>query len=196
MENGRRAQNRAAILPKPCGGYYNAEMFLRLLHGIIRAAEIINEFAGRAASWLLPPMVAATLAVVVFGSAFRIGWVWLGETVVYMHSALFLFAAAYTLRCGGHVRVDVFYARFSAAGRARVNLFGALFLLAPVCVAILAYSLPYAAASWAVLEHSPEGEGLPGVFLLKSCIPLAAALLLLEGLALAAKSFLELTGKK
>lgn len=171
-------------------------MFFRLLRGVIRAAEIFNGAAGRAVSWLLPLMAAATLAVVVFGAVFRIGWVWLGETVVYMHAVLFLLASAHTLRHDGHVRIDVFYARLSPKGKARVNLFGALFLLLPTCAVILAYSLPYAAASWRVLEHSPEGEGLPGVFLLKSCLPLAAFMLALEGLALAAKSVLTLAEKK
>ncbi|MGI9305963.1 MAG: TRAP transporter small permease subunit [Gammaproteobacteria bacterium] len=171
-------------------------MFFRLLRGFVCAAEIANETAGRALSWLLPLMTAVTLAVIISGAVFRVGWVWLGETVVYMHAALFMLAAGYTLRRDAHVRVDLFYARFSPRAQAMVNLGGALFLLLPVCGAIFVYSLPYVAASWSVLEHSPEGEGLGGVFLLKTCIPLFAAMMILEGLAMAARAVLEIWGKR
>ena len=52
-----------------------------------------------------------------------------------------------------------------------------------MCVTILVFSLPYVASSWRVLEGSSEVGGIPGLFLLKSLIPLTAALLLLQGLA-------------
>lgn len=163
-------------------------MLFCVLRGIVRAADAVNEPAGRIASRLLPLMTALMLAIIVGASVFRVGRVWPGEAVVYMHSFLFMLAAAYTLRRGGHVRIDVFYGRLSAKGRAFVDLFGALFLLLPTCIVIAAYSLPYVAASWAVLEHSPEGGGLPAVFLLKSVILAFAAMMILQGLALAANS--------
>ncbi|MGI9298261.1 MAG: TRAP transporter small permease subunit [Gammaproteobacteria bacterium] len=135
-------------------------------------------------------MTVVTLAVIAGAAGFRAGRIWASELVVYMHAFLFMLAAAYTLRHDGHVRIDVFYGRFSARGRAWINLAGAVFLLLPTCAVIAAYSLPYIAASWAVLEHSPEGGGLPAVFLLKTVIALFAATMILEGLALAARSLL------
>ncbi len=56
--------------------------------------------------------------------------------------------------------------------------------------------LIYVAASWSLLESSRETGGLPGVYLIKSLIPLAAALVLLQGLALAARSFVVLFGEQ
>ena len=164
--------------------YNNRMHFLRVVESI---AAAVNENAGRALSWLLPLMTAMTLGIIA-ASAFRVGRVWLGESVVYMHAILFMSAAAYTLRHDGHVRIDVIYGRLSETGRAWVNLLGALFLLAPTCAVIAVYAFPYIAASWAVREHSPEGGGLPAVFLLKTCILLFAATMILEGLAMAAKS--------
>ena len=170
-------------------------MFLRFLSSVLRVAEAVNETAGRALSWLLPLMTAATLGVIGCG-AMRVGCVWLGESVVYMHASLFMLCVAYTLRHNGHVRIDIFYAKMSAAGRARVDLLGAMFLLVPMCVVILVFSFPYVAASWEVLEHSSEGEGLPAVFLLKTCIPVSAALLMLEGFAMMARSLMTLLKTK
>lgn len=171
-------------------------MLLIALRRVVRTSEVINEAAGRWLSRLLPLMTAMTLAVIILGSAFRVGWVWMAESVVYMHAALFMLGAAYTLRRDGHVRIDVIYARLTPQGRAWVNLAGSLFLLLPMCGAVLIYSWEYVAESWRVLEHSPEGGGLPAVFLLKTFIPAFALLMALEALSMAAAAFLELLGER
>ena len=101
-------------------------------------------------------------------------------------------AAGFTFKQGGHVRVDIFYQRFGARGQALVNLFGSLFLLLPVTGFIFWISWEYVAASWAVWEGSREAGGLPGVFLLKTLLPLMAINLLLQGLAETLRSALVL----
>jgi TRAP-type mannitol/chloroaromatic compound transport system permease small subunit len=60
---------------------------------------------------------------------------------------------------------------------------------------LLWLSWPYAARSWAVLERSQEASGLPLVFLLKTLIPLFAALMALQGAAQAARAVLVLRGR-
>lgn len=169
-------------------------MFFHLLHGIVRTANIVNGTVGRSLAWLLPLMTAMTLAIIIAG-LFRVGRVWAGETIVYMHAFLFMLAAAYTLQHEGHVRIDILYGRMSARGRAWVNLLGVLFLLLPTCSVIAISSLPYIEASWKVLEHSPEGGGLPAVFLLKTTIAAFVVLMILEGLAMAAKSLLVICAR-
>jgi len=89
---------------------------------------------------------------------------------------------------GGHVRVDVFYAHASARAKAAIDLVGALLLLLPFTLTLLWLSLPYAARSWAILERSQESSGLPLVFLLKSFIPLFAALMALQGVSQAIRA--------
>lgn len=170
---------------------YNPLMAVFFLRGIVRFSGWVNEAVGRTLSWLLPAMTA-TVLIIIGCSMFRVGWVWLDESVTYMHATLFMLAAAYALRCDAHARIDVFYRRMSPQKQAMVNLFGALFLLLPTCVVILIYAIPYAADSWKNLEHSSEGGGLPLVFLLKTCIPVSAMLLALEGLSMAARSILKL----
>lgn len=154
--------------------------------------ERINERLGEAVSWLSLLMVMVTFAVVVLRYVFDLGWIWLQESVTYMHATLFLVGAAYTLGHEGHVRVDIFYRRFSRRTQAWVDLGGALLLLVPVCVFIFWVCWGYVMQSWALLEGSREAGGLDGVYLLKTLMLVMAALLLLQGLAQVIRRALEL----
>ena len=105
------------------------------------------------------------------------------ESVTYMHGSLFLLGAAYALKSGAHVRVDIFYRGFSARTKAWVNSVGGIVFLLPLCVFILMSSWDYAGESWAMFETSAEPGGIPAVFLLKSLVPLIAITLALQGIA-------------
>lgn len=148
----------------------------------------LNVAIGRAVAWLVLAVVLLQFALVVARYLFGLGSIWLTETVIYAHATLFMLAAAWTLHAGGHVRVDVFYADASAGTRARVDLIGALLLLLPFMLVVLWLSVPYAARSWAILEHSQEASGLPLVFVLKTLIPLFALLMALQGIAQAIRA--------
>lgn len=143
---------------------------------------------GRAAAWLALVVVLLQFALVVARYLFGLGSVWLTETVIYAHAALFMLAAAWTLQVGGHVRVDIFYADASAHTKALIDLVGALFLLLPFMVVLVWLSIPYAARSWSILEHSQEASGLPVVFVFKTLIPLFALLMALQGIAQAIRA--------
>ena len=67
--------------------------------------------------------------------------------------------------------------------RALVDLLGTVLLLLPMVGTILWISLPYVARSWAILEGSQETAGVPAGFLLKTAIPVFAAMLILQGVA-------------
>jgi TRAP-type mannitol/chloroaromatic compound transport system permease small subunit len=150
----------------------------------------LNAGIGRAAAWCALAMVLLQFLVVLLRYVFGIGSIWLTESILYAHATLFLMAAAWTLMMGGHVRVDIFYANASPRRRAVVDLLGALLLLLPFMAAIVWWSLPYVARSWMILERSRESSGLPFVFLLKTLIPLFAALLALQGIAQAIRAWL------
>ncbi len=171
---------------------------MRLFNGslldALRLFESVTEWVGRAVSWLSLLMVLVTFAVVVLRYAFDLGWIAMQESVTYMHAVLFLAGAAYTLRHQGHVRVDIFYRRFSPRTRAWVDLLGTLLLLMPVCLFIFYISWAYVADSWSLLEGSREAGGLDGVFLLKSMILVMAGLLVLQGVAILLRCTLLLGG--
>jgi TRAP-type mannitol/chloroaromatic compound transport system permease small subunit len=127
--------------------------------------------------------------------AFGIGSIRLQESIVYSHAAMFLLAAAWTLKTDGHVRVDILYATAAPRRKAMVDLFGALLLLIPFAAAILYFSWPYVARSWANFEGSREASGLPLVFVLKTLIPVFAVMLILQGTAQAIRAWSVLSGK-
>jgi TRAP-type mannitol/chloroaromatic compound transport system permease small subunit len=144
---------------------------------------------GRAVAWLILVVVLLQFGLVLARYAFGLGSIWLTETVIYAHATLFMLAAAWTLRVGGHVRVDVFYAEATPRTKAIIDLIGALIWLLPFALVLVWLSVPYAARSWAILERSQESSGLPLVFVLKTLIPLFAALMALQGLAQAIRAF-------
>ncbi|MFN2309081.1 MAG: TRAP transporter small permease subunit [Gammaproteobacteria bacterium] len=167
---------------------------LAQLARLARLLSTLSEWTGRGVAWLTLLMVLLTFGIVVLRYGFGIGSIAAQEAVGFLHALVFLLGAAYTLKHDGHVRVDIFYRDMSARRRAWVDLFGALFLLAPVCLLILWVSWDYVAAAWALREGSRETGGLPGVYLLKTAIPLMAVLVLLQGLAQAAHALLTLAG--
>lgn len=156
----------------------------------------LNTAIGRAVAWLALVIVLLQFALVVARYLFGVGSIWLTEAVIYAHATLFLLAAAWTLRIGGHVRVDIFYADASPRTRAKIDLAGAVLLLLPFALTLVWLSLPYAARSWAILERSQESSGLPLVYLLKTLIPLFATTMALQGAAQAIRAVRALGGTR
>lgn len=143
----------------------------------------MTEAVGRAVAWLLPVMVFTTLAVVVLRYAFGEGSIILQESVMYMHALVFMLGIPYALKADAHVRVDLFYSRLGSRGRALVNLTGHLLALLPVAMVMILYSRNYVSNAWRVGEGSAEVGGIPGIFLLKTLIPVCAVLLIVQGIA-------------
>jgi TRAP-type mannitol/chloroaromatic compound transport system permease small subunit len=162
---------------------------------LARLADRIDRLTGaigRGAAWLSLAIVLVQFAVVLMRYVFGTGSIQLQESIIYGHAALFMLAAAWTLREGGHVRVDVFYADATPRTKALIDLIGALALLLPFVLTLAWLALPYVARSWAILERSRETSGIPAVFLLKTLIPAFAVLLALQGIAQAIRAALVL----
>jgi TRAP-type mannitol/chloroaromatic compound transport system permease small subunit len=152
----------------------------------------ITAVVGRIATWCALYVVLAEFAVVVLRYALGFGSIRLQESVLYAHAGLFMLAAAWTLQTGGHVRVDIFYSRATARGRAAIDLLGAVVFLLPFAAVLLALTLPYVERSWRTFEASPQPSGLPFVYLLKTVILVFAALIGLQGVAQALRAALVL----
>jgi len=164
------------------------------LKRLIRILDSLAEFTGRLIAWGTLLMVLITFGVVLLRYVMDTGWIAMQESTTYLHALVFMLGAAYTLKHGGHVRVDVLYQRFSERGRAWVNLLGTLILLFPLMSFILWISWEYVVESWKVMEGSREAGGLPGVFILKTLLLLMPLAMLLQGLALALSSLQVIRG--
>ena len=146
---------------------------------------------GVASSYLLLAMVLVTFFIVMLRYGFSLGWIWLQESVTWMHAAVFLLVAPYAFSQDAHVRVDVFYRQWSQKTKNKVNLVGSLLCLCPVALFLIIGSFDYVIASWETKETSKDAGGLiyPFIPLLKTFIPITGLLLLFQGLISAKDSF-------
>jgi len=154
-----------------------------------------TEVLGNIIAWFSAFMVVIMVAIVLLRYGFNIGWIAMQESALYFHAFVFMLGCSYTLKQDGHVRVDIFYRNFSPKKQAWVNLLGCLLLLIPVTVFIAVMSFDYVVSSWQLLEGSREAGGLPGVFILKSLIPLLSFTLIIQAISEMLKAIEIILGK-
>jgi TRAP-type mannitol/chloroaromatic compound transport system permease small subunit len=158
--------------------------------------DSLNNFLCKLVSGFTLLMVLVTFLIVILRYGFNLGWIAMQESVMYLHAMVFLLGAAHTLRVNEHVRVDIFYRRFSLKNQAKVDIFGSLLLLMPVNIFIFMVSFEYVMRSWRVMETSQEAGGMPAVFLLKSLILIFPMTMLLQGIAEIARNVARLAVTK
>lgn len=139
-------------------------------------------YVGKSVSWLALVLVAVIIVDVLLRYFFSITSAASFELEWHLFAALFMLATAWTLQQDRHVRVDLFYQRFSFKGKAWVNLIGTVFFLLPFCVVAGYESLSFVKASFELGETSPDPGGLPARYLIKSTIPISFLLLGLQGI--------------
>lgn len=150
----------------------------------------ISNITGKATSWLTLAMVILTSIIVIMRYVFDAGLIWMQESVTWMHAAVFMVGAAYTLLHEEHVRVDIFYRKMSERNRAIVDLIGVVLFLLPLCglLALMAYD--FAAAAWSIHETSREPGGLPYpmIPLMKSLVIFMPVAVALQGISMLTRS--------
>ena len=168
----------------------------RVLVLLIRTIDRVNEAVGRVTAWIMLFLVVITFTSVVLRYAFATGWVWMADLIQWPHGAAFMLAAGYTLLHQGHVRVDIFYSTATRRQQAWTDLLGTAVFLLPWVVYLAWVMFPAVAFSWKFLESSANPGGLPGRYLLKSSVLLFSILLGAQGIAMAGRSLLVLTGRE
>lgn len=159
--------------------------FLNRASGFI---DGINEWIGRKISWLTSLLVLIICGDVVMRYFFNTSSAGVFELEWHIFAVIFLLGAAYTLKHDKHVRVDVFYGKFTEKQKAWVNLIGTLFFLLPFCIVVIDSSYKFVENSFRFQESSPDPGGLPARFIIKSAITIGFFLLLLQSVSLIFKS--------
>ena len=168
---------------------------MRALAGFVRFAEAVNNVVGRTVAYLTLATVLICATVVIIRYVFETGFIWLQELFIWTHATAFKLGAAFTLMVNRHVRVDIVYASRSQRTQALLDLLSTIVFLFPWIIVLWYYAWPYVTASWALGEESPQVGGMPGLYLLKSVILGFCALMLLQGLAICARSAIVLGGR-
>ena len=170
-------------------------------NALLRVAEVIDRAAdriGRVIAWLTLAMVL----IGAFNAIARYSGRFLGvnlssnayiELQWYLFSVVFLLTASYALRHGAHVRVDVFYNRFSEKTQAWIDLAGTALMLVPFSIFIMIVSWPSIRNSWQIGETSPDPGGLPR-YPLKALILVCFTMLLVQAVSEIAKAIARLRG--
>lgn len=146
--------------------------------------------------WFALAMVLLQFALVVLRYVYGVSFVFLDESVLYLHGALFMLGAGYTWLVDGHVRVDIFYARLSRRGRTIIDLIGHIFFLLPAMVVLMVMTWPSVRRSWSIMEGAISVGGIPAAFLLKSLITLFCILLIVQGVARLLRDLAGLTDRE
>ncbi len=164
----------------------------RALLRLAQQIDALNERVGQAVSWVNFVLVLVVCVAVGVRYLLSEDKAFIMELEWHLFSIVFLLGAGYTLKHDRHVRVDLFYSRFSARDKALVNLIGTLFLFIPWCSILIVTSWHYALESFRLMEGSPDPGGLPFRFVIKFAIAAGGLLLLLQGISLAIGSWLAL----
>jgi len=170
---------------------------MRYLSSIASYIDRLSEWSGRTISWLVFLMVLIIFYDVSMRYLFQQGSVALQELEWHLFALLFLIGGAYTFKHNGHVCVDILsHSRWmTLKHRAWVQVIGGLFFLLPFSLLIIISSFDFVALSYQFAETSPDPGGLPFRYLLKSVIPLAFLLLILQGLVSIYRNLLIVLGK-
>jgi TRAP-type mannitol/chloroaromatic compound transport system permease small subunit len=166
-----------------------------LLERAVRTIDRFAELCGVAIAWLMVPLVAAVVYEVVARYAFAAPTIWSFDVTYMLYGAMFMLGAAYTLRVGAHIRTDFFWERWSPRTRGVIDSVAYVVFFFPGIALFLWVGWDEAWYAYEIGEMSEQTPWRPLLWPLKACVPLAAALLLLQGLSELTKSlYAALTG--
>lgn len=156
---------------------------MRRLLVIADTIDILSTWIGWIVSWLV---IVFTLMIgyeVAARYLFNAPTKWAFDLSYMLGGSFFLLGQAYTLRYRQHVRIDIFYSRFSARTKALIDVFFYLVFFFPLWGGLLYALIPYVAMSWEIQERSMQGYWQPFIYPFKTVMPVGAGLFLLQGLA-------------
>ena len=166
---------------------------------LVQLENLVNRFSdllGKIAAVLFLLMLLNVFYDVVTRYAFNDVSIGMQELEWHLFAAMFLLAVPYTLRVGGHVRVDLVYERLTPEARAIIDILGALLLLMPFALLVGYYGVGFAREAYELGEISGDPGGLSHRWIIKAVIPFAFFSIAISGLGLMLKSINVLTGQQ
>lgn len=139
--------------------------------------------ASRLLAWTNLVLVAVIIIQVVLRKVFSNGQITLEELQWHLYATAVMFGTAYAQVTNLHVRVDLFYHKFSPRKQAIIDILGLALLAIPFVLVVILHSYDFAYESWRVNESSASPSGLPYRWIIKSIIPLSFSMLLLSMIA-------------
>lgn len=150
---------------------------------VARLIDTVSIWSGKAAAWLILPLVFGLTYEVISRYAFNTPTIWAYDLAYMLYGSFFMLGAAFTLYKKGHIRTDIFYEKWSPKKQGWIDALLYLFFFFPGMIFFLIAGLDEAIHSWSLLERSEAGAWRPPVYPFKTVIPLTALLLLIQGVS-------------
>jgi len=151
----------------------------RFLHTI----DGISTWVGKAAAWLIVALMTVVCVEVFKRYIMNMPTAWIFDFNNMIYGSLFMLGGAYTLAQNAHVRGDFLYSSMRPRTQAALDLVLYIIFFLPGIAALIYAGYYFAADSWRIAEHSTVTAEGPPVYYFKSVIPIAGALVMLQGLA-------------
>jgi TRAP-type mannitol/chloroaromatic compound transport system permease small subunit len=148
---------------------------------VLLAVDKLSTWIGKAFSWCIVGLTLLISWEVFSRYALSTPHAWAFDVMIMLYGTLFMMAGAYTLAKNGHVRGDVLYGFFRPRTQAVIDLTLYIVFFIPGVIALVWSGYTYAAESWAINEHSTVTYEGPPIYPFKTVIPVAGAILLLQG---------------
>ena len=148
---------------------------------VLLAVDKLSTKLGHLFAWLIVALTVLITWEVLSRKYWNAPHAWAFDAQIMMYGVMFMMAGAYTLAKNGHVRGDVLYGFFPPRLQAGLDLLLYLVFFLPGAVAMVYAGWSYALESWAIQEHSTITVDGPPIYPFKAFIPIAGALILLQG---------------
>jgi TRAP-type mannitol/chloroaromatic compound transport system permease small subunit len=143
----------------------------------------ISTWAGKIAAWLIIVLMAVVCVEVFKRYIMNMPTAWIFDLNNMLYGTTFMLCGAYTLAQNAHVRGDFLYSSMRPRMQASLDIVLYVVFFLPGIAALIYAGYDYAALSWHINEHSNVTADGPPVYQFKSMIPLAGALIMLQGIA-------------
>jgi TRAP-type mannitol/chloroaromatic compound transport system permease small subunit len=153
----------------------------KAMQKLLLFVDRLSTWVGQAFSWLIVALTVLISWEVFSRYALDAPHAWAFDVMIMLYGTLFMMAGAYTLSKNGHVRGDVLYGFFTPRVQAGIDLTLYIAFFIPGVVALAWAGYDYASQSWAINEHSNITADGPPIYPFKTVIPIAGAILLLQG---------------
>ena len=153
-----------------------------MLQRLLLTVDKFSTLVGQLFAWLIVSLTLVISWEVFSRYVIELPHSWAFDAMIMQYGTLFMMAGAYTLSKNGHVRGDVLYGFFPPRLQAGLDLLLYITFFIPGVVALVWAGYRYAGESWAINEHSNITAEGPPIYPFKTVIPIAGAVLLLQGI--------------
>ena len=160
------------------------------MRGFISFADHLSTSVGKAFAWCIVILMGGTCYEVVMAYAFNAPTLWNFDFSLQMYGAIFMMAGAYTLSTEAHVRGDVIYRLFKPRTQGYIDLTLYFIFFFPGVLALAFYGYEYAALAWKIKETSWNSPAQIQIYMVKSMIPAAGIMLIIQGVSEVFRSIL------